>query len=158
TSRAACFAAKPTTPTAPTPSPPDGQHQTHRTPCRRQGPPLPYNPPLSLSLQFSGHQSACSPSPSLLPAQPPAPIPSRPSLVLPVRFTYEDHKHVAYDFVTVMVFEGGYPPELCATYHPTLELRPGTPITSKVRTYVTNAGYGQETWDFGDGSPRGTTK
>lgn len=44
-----------------------------------------------------------------------------------------------------------WPLRLHAAYAPTLGIRPGDPVTFKVRAYNTTEG--QETWDFGDGSP-----
>lgn len=43
------------------------------------------------------------------------------------------------------------PPTIHATYFPTFGIRPGDPVTFKVRTFGTT--HGEETWDFGDGTP-----
>lgn len=64
----------------------------------------------------------------------------------------------AYDFAVVQVVEkpdgsGGrerLPPTIHAVFEPTLGLRAGQPVTFAVRTCRTT--YGEETWDFGDGS------
>jgi hypothetical protein len=64
--------------------------------------------------------------------------------------------HVDYDFAVVNVLDGAHPdrlpPTIHAAYYPTFGLRPGDPVTFKVRTFRTTDG--EETWDFGDGSPR----
>jgi murein DD-endopeptidase MepM/ murein hydrolase activator NlpD len=44
------------------------------------------------------------------------------------------------------------PPTIHAAYCPTVGIRPGDPVTFKVRSFRTTAG--EESWDFGDGSPR----
>ncbi len=65
-------------------------------------------------------------------------------------------------FVRVQVFARGEngeaiaPPRLHATYHPTLDIRPGQPVTFKIRAFGTT--HGEETWNFGDGSPERTTR
>jgi hypothetical protein len=67
---------------------------------------------------------------------------------------------VAYDFAVVQVIDpaetGPLPPAIHAGYSPTLNLRPDDAITFKARTFYTTDG--QETWDFGDGSPTVTTR
>ena len=45
------------------------------------------------------------------------------------------------------------PPAIHAAYSPTLNLHPADAITFKARTFCTTDG--QETWDFGDGTPAG---
>jgi murein DD-endopeptidase MepM/ murein hydrolase activator NlpD len=62
---------------------------------------------------------------------------------------------VDYDFAVVLVIDkaldGKPSPTIHASYAPTLGIRPGDPVTFKVRTF-----FGEptgETWDFGDGSP-----
>ncbi|MCO6457762.1 MAG: PKD domain-containing protein [Pirellulaceae bacterium] len=78
--------------------------------------------------------------------------PGRYSEVLKVT---DDAGRVAYDFAVVIVADREHPeravPSIHPNYYPTMGLRPGDPITFKVRTFNTTAG--QETWDFGDGSP-----
>jgi hypothetical protein len=60
-----------------------------------------------------------------------------------------------YDFAIVQVIakEGPerLPPTIHATYAPTWNIRTGYQVTFKVRTFRTTDG--EETWDFGDGSP-----
>ncbi len=62
---------------------------------------------------------------------------------------------VAYDFPIVQVIDPAkpekLPPAIHAAYAPTLGIKPGDPVTFKVRTFGTTDG--EETWDFGDGTP-----
>lgn len=78
--------------------------------------------------------------------------PGRYSEVLRVR---DAAGHVAYDFAVVVVVDRKFPerhiPSIHPNYSPTTGIRPGDPITFKVRTFNTTAG--KELWDFGDGSP-----
>jgi murein DD-endopeptidase MepM/ murein hydrolase activator NlpD len=64
--------------------------------------------------------------------------------------------HTAYDFAIVQVLDGDHlnrlPPMIHPTYAPTQGIRPGDPITFKVRTFGTT--HGKEVWDFGDGTPK----
>jgi murein DD-endopeptidase MepM/ murein hydrolase activator NlpD len=63
---------------------------------------------------------------------------------------------VAYDFATVNVYRDDDPITINASYFPSLDVKAGQVITFKVRTFgLTN---GEETWDFGDGSPRRSTQ
>jgi murein DD-endopeptidase MepM/ murein hydrolase activator NlpD len=68
---------------------------------------------------------------------------------------------VDYDFAIVQVVdrdpkepkgkgEEKLPPTIHASYAPTFGIRPGDPVTFKVRTF--RAEIGNETWDFGDGT------
>ena len=70
------------------------------------------------------------------------------------------HRNVAYDFAIVEVIDRAnpepVPPAIHAAYSPTLNLHPGDAITFKARTFYTTDG--QETWDFGDGTPPVTTR
>jgi murein DD-endopeptidase MepM/ murein hydrolase activator NlpD/cephalosporin-C deacetylase-like acetyl esterase len=63
--------------------------------------------------------------------------------------------HVSYDFAIVQVLDRSHPdqipPSIHAAYAPTFGIKPGDPVTFKVRTFRSTDG--QETWDFGDGSP-----
>jgi murein DD-endopeptidase MepM/ murein hydrolase activator NlpD len=63
---------------------------------------------------------------------------------------------VDYDFAVVQVIDRtrpkSPPPGIHAAYAPTFGIRPGDPVTFKVRTFGTT--HGKEVWDFGDGSPR----
>src|SRR5262249_46956412 len=67
---------------------------------------------------------------------------------------------VDYDFATVLVIDKEtperLPPTLHAAYVPTSGIRPGQPVTFKVRCFRYT--FGQETWDFGDGTPTVTTR
>ena len=61
---------------------------------------------------------------------------------------------VDYDFMVVQVIDRAHPeqppPTIHANYAPTFGIRPGDPVTFKVRTFRDKAG--GETWDFGDGT------
>jgi len=67
---------------------------------------------------------------------------------------------VDYDFAVVLVIDKSAPGELPPTIHPafspTMNIRAGEPVTFKVRSFRTT--FGNETWDFGDGSPKVTVK
>ncbi len=67
---------------------------------------------------------------------------------------------VDYDFAVVQVLDPSKPDSLPPTIHPacypTSGIRPGHEVTFKVRTFRTTDG--EETWDFGDGSPKVTTR
>jgi murein DD-endopeptidase MepM/ murein hydrolase activator NlpD len=60
-----------------------------------------------------------------------------------------------HDFAVVQVLDRKQPdllpPSIHAAYAPTFDIKPGDPVTFKVRTFRTT--HGRETWDFGDGSP-----
>jgi murein DD-endopeptidase MepM/ murein hydrolase activator NlpD len=60
----------------------------------------------------------------------------------------------AYDFAIVYVIDRKHPervpPAIHANYYPTFGLMAGDEVTFKVRSFGTQ--YGQEVWDFGDGS------
>lgn len=62
---------------------------------------------------------------------------------------------VDFDFCVVRVLDRDRPGALPATIHaasaPTFGVKPGDPVTFKVRTFGTTEG--EETWDFGDGTP-----
>lgn len=61
---------------------------------------------------------------------------------------------VDYDFVFVQVVNRDnpqdLPPGIHAVYYPTFGIRPGDPVTFKVRTFGTTDG--KELWNFGDGT------
>lgn len=63
---------------------------------------------------------------------------------------------IAYDFAIVHVLDKAdpekVPPAVHAAYAPTLGLKAGDEVTFKVRTFRGGSA-GDETWDFGDGSP-----
>jgi len=67
---------------------------------------------------------------------------------------------VDYDFAAVLVIDKTAPDRLPPTIHPafapTTNIRAGDPVTFKVRSFRTT--FGNETWDFGDGSERVTVK
>lgn len=67
---------------------------------------------------------------------------------------------IDYDFAIVHVHDREhseqFPPTIHVAYAPTQGVTPNAPITFKVRTFATTDG--EETWDFGDGSPRVTTR
>jgi hypothetical protein len=62
---------------------------------------------------------------------------------------------VTYDFAVVQVLDRDnlkqLPPTIHAVYYPTFGIKPGQKVTFKVRTFRTTDG--EETWNFGDGSP-----
>jgi len=64
---------------------------------------------------------------------------------------------VDYDFAVVLVLDREHPellpPTIHAAYWPTFDLKPGTEITFKVRSFGVGPTEGKERWDFGDGSP-----
>jgi len=68
--------------------------------------------------------------------------------------------NVDYDFQVVLVYDIDQPgkatPSIQPAYYPTLNIQPGEPVRFFVRTFGTN--FGQETWDFGDGSPQIATR
>jgi murein DD-endopeptidase MepM/ murein hydrolase activator NlpD len=67
---------------------------------------------------------------------------------------------VDYDFQYVQVLDKANPQALPPTIHPnyapTIGIKPGDPVTFKVRTYRTTDG--EEIWDFGDGTSAVTVK
>jgi hypothetical protein len=80
---------------------------------------------------------------------------SRPGRYSEVLKVTDDAGHSDYDFAVVNVVDPAHPdrlpPSIHAAYAPTFDLKPGDPVTFLVRTFRTTDG--QETWDFGDGSP-----
>jgi hypothetical protein len=68
--------------------------------------------------------------------------------------------NVAYDFAIILVVDpalsGHLPPAIHPTYWPTLGIKPGDPVTFKVRTFGTT--HSEEVWNFGDGTPVTKTK
>ncbi|MSU21277.1 MAG: PKD domain-containing protein [Pedosphaera sp.] len=67
---------------------------------------------------------------------------------------------IDYDFAVVIVIDKSAPDRLPPTIHPafvpTQNIRVGDPVTFKVRTFRTT--FGNETWDFGDGTAKVTVK
>lgn len=80
---------------------------------------------------------------------------ARPGRYSEILRVTDDAGNVAYDFAVVVVVDRDHPdrrvPSIHPNYYPTTGIRPGDPVTFKVRTFNTTAG--KETWDFGDGSP-----
>jgi len=72
----------------------------------------------------------------------------------------DDAGRTDYDFAIVHVMDRHspepIPPAIHVVYHPTFGIKPGDEVTFKVRTFGTIEG--EETWDFGDGSPAETTR
>jgi murein DD-endopeptidase MepM/ murein hydrolase activator NlpD len=72
----------------------------------------------------------------------------------------DDAGRIDYDFAVVQIVDREHPdvvsPSIHAVYSPTFGIKPGEPITFKVRTFRTT--FGNETWDFADGSPPVTVK
>ncbi len=68
----------------------------------------------------------------------------------------DDEGNVSYDFSVVIVVDREHPerlvPSIHANFYPTRGIRPGDPVTFKVRSFNTTTG--KEAWDFGDGSPK----
>ncbi|QDU47830.1 PKD domain-containing protein [Gimesia panareensis] len=68
--------------------------------------------------------------------------------------------NVDFDFAEVQVLDPNHPeeyvPRLHASYWPSLKNKVGEPITFKVRSFGNT--YGNEVWDFGDGSPTVSVK
>lgn len=83
----------------------------------------------------------------------------RPGTYSEVLKVVDSRNNVDYDFALITVIDPKapkeLPPRLNAAYAPTLGLKPGDPVTFKVRTWNTKEG--RETWDFGDGSPAAIT-
>ena len=63
--------------------------------------------------------------------------------------------NVDYDFTVIQVYDRGVQeqtiPAIQPVYYPSLDIKPGDPVTFLVRTF--NTAVGNEVWDFGDGSP-----
>lgn len=64
--------------------------------------------------------------------------------------------NIDYDYSVVYVIDkmnmDKLPPGIHAAYYPTIGIKPGEPVTFLVRTFRTE--YGNEVWDFGDGSSK----
>jgi PKD domain/Peptidase family M23/Oxidoreductase family, NAD-binding Rossmann fold len=80
---------------------------------------------------------------------------SKPGVYSEILKVADEAGHVDFDFAVVNVLDAEHPdplpPTIHAAYYPTLDLKPGHPVTFLVRTF--RATDGDETWDFGDGSP-----
>ena len=83
----------------------------------------------------------------------------KPGVYSEVLKVTDDQGNSDYDFAVVQVVDEAadgsgndkVPPSLHAVFYPTTGLRPGDPVTFKVRAFRTT--HGSETWNFGDGSP-----
>jgi len=68
--------------------------------------------------------------------------------------------NIDYDFTVIQVYARGEEeqtiPAIQPAYHPSLDIKPGDPVTFLVRTFNTDVG--NEVWDFGDGSPSVSVK
>ncbi len=85
---------------------------------------------------------------------------SKPGTYSEVLKVIDSKGSVAYDFATVNVLSPGQPGRdpitIHAAFHPTQDIRAGQLIQFLGRTFGTTAG--EESWDFGDGSPVRTTR
>jgi len=81
----------------------------------------------------------------------------RPGNYAPILKVTDSAGRVAYDFAKIFVLPRDNPrrrpPDVHAAYWPTRAVKPGDQVTFKVITRDIPPGEGQETWDFGDGSP-----
>ncbi len=72
----------------------------------------------------------------------------------------DERGNVDYDFAVVEVLDPSHldhvAPSIQAAFAPTLGIKPGQPLTFKVRTFRTTDG--EETWNFGDGTPPVTVR
>lgn len=68
----------------------------------------------------------------------------------------EGNRDVDFAIVQVLDESESLPPTIHPSYAPTFNIRPGYQVTFRVRTFRSTDG--EETWDFGDGSPPATTK
>ncbi len=72
----------------------------------------------------------------------------------------DSNGNVDYDFTVIQVYDRDKPektiPTMQPAYYPSLNIKPGDPVTFLVRTF--NTDYGNEVWDFGDDSPQVTVK
>jgi murein DD-endopeptidase MepM/ murein hydrolase activator NlpD len=63
--------------------------------------------------------------------------------------------NIDYDFTVIQVYDRDNQeqtiPAIQPVYYPSLDIKPGDPVTFLVRTF--NTAVGNEVWDFGDGSP-----
>jgi murein DD-endopeptidase MepM/ murein hydrolase activator NlpD len=81
---------------------------------------------------------------------------SKPGAYSEILKVTDKRGEVDWDFAVVDVIDKSapdrLPPTIHATYSPTLNIRAGDSVTFKVRTFRTT--FGNETWDFGDGSEK----
>lgn len=80
---------------------------------------------------------------------------SQPGTYSEVLKVTDRHGRQAWDFAVVQVLDPArperLPPTIHAAYAPTLDVRAGDAVTFKVRSFRIQDG--EETWDFGDGTP-----
>lgn len=80
---------------------------------------------------------------------------NRPGTYSEVLKVTDRHGREAWDFTVVQVLDPArpdqLPPTIHAAYWPTLDLQAGDAVTFKVRSFRIREG--EETWDFGDGTP-----
>ena len=85
---------------------------------------------------------------------------SRPGEYSEILKATDSKGNIDYDFTVVQVYDRDNPdqsiPTIQPAYHPTLDIKPGDPVTFLVRTFNTETG--SEIWDFGDGSPTVSVK
>jgi murein DD-endopeptidase MepM/ murein hydrolase activator NlpD len=85
---------------------------------------------------------------------------SRPGEYSEILKVTDSKGNIDYDFTVVQVYDRDNPdqsiPTIQPAYHPTLDIKPGDPVTFLVRTFNTETG--SEIWDFGDGSPTVSVK
>lgn len=79
----------------------------------------------------------------------------RPGTYSEILKVVDGQGRIDYDFAVVQILDKEHPdrlpPSIHAAFAPTLGIKPGDPITFKVRSFRTAEG--GESWDFGDGSP-----
>ena len=67
----------------------------------------------------------------------------------------DSNGNIDYDFTVIQVYDRDKTeqtiPAIQPAYHPSLDIKPGDPVTFLVRTF--NTAVGNEVWDFGDVSP-----
>lgn len=85
---------------------------------------------------------------------------ARPGVYSEILKVADGAGQIDYDFAIVNVLDKSkpdpLPPSIHAVYSPTRNIQPGQSVTFLVRTFRTTDG--EETWDFGDGSPPVTVK
>ncbi len=68
----------------------------------------------------------------------------------------DSHGNVDYDFAYTQVFDRQFPekqiPTIHPVFHPSMNIKPGDPVTFLVRTFGSKVG--EEIWDFGDGTDK----
>lgn len=86
----------------------------------------------------------------------------KPGRYRPILKVTDAKGNTDYDFAKVTVSDPSIPSkkrcELHASYWPTQKIRPNDEVTFLVRSFHFTPMVGDETWDFGDGSPEVTTR